>query len=208
MATSKLYAPLISARLPAFYQDDDDNLIFYVPYEENRAVSPLDYSTIIMRLKTVQNDVVCFSSSNFIRSAENPNVLIYTIGKEVYQESEQIWRVNLGQFYQLQLAYVNTQTNQIGYYSSVGMTKFSSMPDVGIENMSSISINDNLYTYKGTYSQYDGKYYWDTTEKVYQYRFIISRDSEVTDIIKDSGWLLHDSSTDENYYSSFDSYTF
>jgi hypothetical protein len=63
-----------------------------------------------------------------------------------------------GQFYKIQLACVD-ETGNIGYYSSVGIFKYTTVPTLSIEEIS------NLYTYMGIYSQEEG----DSTEKLYSY---------------------------------------
>ena len=45
----------------------------------------------------------------------------------------------------------------------------------------------------------------DTTEKVYQYKFLIEKNGNV---IKDSGWLTHNANTDLNEYTSFDEWEY
>nr|DAI51086.1 MAG TPA: hypothetical protein [Caudoviricetes sp.] len=59
-------------------------------------------------------------------------------------------------------------SNLIGYYSTVGVVKYTTNPKVEILSLQS-GININPTTFYGRYSQEDG----DTTEKVYSYRFDI-----------------------------------
>lgn len=202
---NKLYPPILATRLPAFYQDDNDDLIFSIPFEHNRAVGAEDYRSIVMRLKTVQNDEVCFGSE-ILREDITDNTLNFVIIKSTYQINKSLWKVNLGQYYQLQIAY-KSKDNLIGYYSSVGMIKFSSLPVLSIEGLETIrGANDNIYNYKGIYSQKDENGVWDSTEKAYEYRFVLSEINDENQVLKDTGWLLHDSSTDETYYESFDNF--
>lgn len=203
MALSKLYPPIIGTRIPAFYQDDNDSLIINVPFEDNRAVSTADYDLIYLRIKTVQNDVVCLTATATHDDIEN-GIAHFVVPKDIYQKGDK-WLVNLGQYYQVQLAYLDKGSLKIGYYSSVGITKFSSLPVMSIDGLEEGQFNNHIYNYVGKYSQYDGEY-WDTTEKVYNYKFIITNNDD--SIICDTGWLLHDSSKDENYYESEDSFAY
>lgn len=209
MATFKLYPPVIGSRIPAFYQDDDDNLVVTVPFVNNRSVSFENIIDIKLRIKTVQTDWVNVEYSfngteEQLKEAWDSGIIVYKIGKEEWQKESQVWRFNVGQFYKIQLAYVDTD-KQLGYYSSVGITKFSFYPEMSIEGLETQVATAHKYNYVGTYSQkYQGKV-MDITEKVYYYKFRITQNSN---LIKDTGWLLHNSDLDENEYSSVDKFEY
>lgn len=103
MSTFKLYPPVIGSRIPAFYQDSDDNLIVTVPFVNNRSVSFSDISDIVLRLKTIQTDWVniVFSfggTEEQLKKAWNEGVITYVISKNDWQKSNFLWRLNVGQF--------------------------------------------------------------------------------------------------------------
>lgn len=232
--TRKLYPPTIGNRIPAFQQDYDNNLFITVPFQNNRSVARADISTFALKLKTITNDYRTINGYAYVEEGEsleeavtkawNKGVVTFKIESEQYQ-TEDGWYLNIGQYYKIQLAYVATFTPEgedptpeeyaenVGYYSAVGISKFSWYPTVYIDNLIEGTTNMHVYEYFGRYSQtYDngesGEVNFeiaDSTEKVYKYKFIITNTiDETTTIIKDSGWLLHDSSTDELEYESFD----
>jgi hypothetical protein len=88
------------------------------------------------------------------------------------------------------LAFGNLQGDQ-GYFSTVGVFKYTALPQVYIDGMKEYEIG-NLYTYTGVYDQsFEGG---DSTEKEYSYRFDIYQNDN---LFASSGLLLHDSTTDE-----------
>ena len=106
----------------------------------------------------------------------------------------------LGQHYKMQLAYIG-DGNEVGYYSTVGIAKFTTKPILYIADLDSNSINNYRINFTGFYDQ-TGK---DTTEKVYNYQFNLYQNGE---LYLTSGWLLHNSTYDDSPSSSFDIYGF
>lgn len=202
MSDFKLYPPVIGSRIPAFYQDSDDNLVITVPFVNNRSVSYENISDIVLRIKTIQTDWVSLVAyyEGDLKEAWNSGLVKYIIPKKKYQKEMESWRVNVGQFYKIQLAYKD-KDGDLGYYSSVGISKFSFYPEVSIEGLNKTEPSTHRYNYIGSYSQKYNDRIMDTTEKVYKYKFIIESEGS---IIKDTGWLLHNSDLDENEYSSID----
>lgn len=131
-----------------------------------------------------------------------------------FDEGQIYWtkkrRFNIGQFYKIQLAFVDRDGNP-GYYSTVAVVKFTTKPTVVIEGLKLGAVNLHRRTYVGHYSQGsvvddDGvSKYRDTTEKEYSYQFVLYDEDD--NILKDSGILLHNNSTDLNNYESFDEFT-
>lgn len=114
-------------------------------------------------------------------------------------EQEFVNKIKIGQFYKCQIAYLDSN-EEVGYYSSVGVSKYTTKPNLSISNLSSGSVNMHYYYYEGKYSQQDG----DTTERVYSYQFNLY--DENNDLIETSGEQLHNSSNDVELYESYDSY--
>lgn len=108
-----------------------------------------------------------------------------------------------GLYYKVQLAYYDT-TGEIGQYSTVGVIKYTTLPNIAIEGLNNGAINTTWHDYVGTYSQDVEK--GDLTERAYSYEFNFYDDEH--NLIEASGSLLHNSSTDPNNYSSYDSYYF
>ena len=108
-----------------------------------------------------------------------------------------------GLFYKVQLAYIS-KDGDIGQYSTIGVVKYTTMPAVYIEGMSTGTINTTWHEFKGVYYQDPDE--GDTSEHVYSYQFDFYDVDH--NLIDSSGTLLHNSTTDPNGYQSYDTYYF
>lgn len=77
-----------------------------------------------------------------------------------------VFRFSVGQYYKFQLAYIG-KDGIVGYYSTVGVAKYTTAPAIQISGLKFGRINSHNYFYTGVYSQKGG----DTTEKLYSSRF-------------------------------------
>ena len=186
-----LSAPIIAGPLPAFYVDEG-TVTIAVPFSMNRAVNQTEIKAFSLKLKNVQG-------SSYLKTLES--FQIDFVNQIVYFKLDDLTNFYEGLFYKAQLAYID-QTNTVGYYSTVGVIKYTTKPLVQILNLNSYENNGHLYDYTGTYSQFEK----DTTEKVHSYCFTVSDFND--NIIADSGWLIHNNSTDINQYESFDTFFF
>lgn len=177
----KLYPPTIEGTLPAFSGD-----IIKVPYEMNKAVSQNQISGFSIKIKTVQSNYYLGDIDTV--QYEN-NVAIFTVPPNILN------KLNIGQFYKVQLAYKNIGTNDIGYYSTIGVIKYTSEPTVTI-----LDSTDGI-TFIGKYSQ-EKK---DVSEKVYSYCFELKDGNN--NLIETSGNKIHNSSFDTEIYESIDKFT-
>ena len=133
----KLYPPTIQGTLPSFYGNE-----LKVPYEMNKAVSQNEISGFCIKIKTVQ-------SNYYLGDIESDS---YDNGIVTFEISPTILnKLNIGQFYKVQLAYLYKGTKDVGYYSTVGVIKYTSEPEVSI-----IKSTDGI-TFNGKYSQAIGK---------------------------------------------------
>lgn len=105
-----------------------------------------------------------------------------------------------GQHYKMQLAYIGNG-GEVGYYSTVGIAKFTTKPILYIAGLDSNIINNYRINFTGFYDQ-TGQ---DVTEKVYNYQFNLYQNGE---LYLTSDWLLHNSTYDDSPSSSFDIYGF
>lgn len=173
---AKLYPPQIEGTLPAF----TDLAQVEIPFIMNQAVGWEEVTGFSLIVKDiVSNTQICTVPTDSFDK-------IYPKARFNIPSSEEISR---GNYYKVQLAYINTN-NEIGYYSTIGVIKYTSKPTLKIDQLSSgknVS-NINRFNYIGKYSNDD------TTEKVYQYRFVLF--DENIDAIHTSGWLLHTSEKD------------
>lgn len=125
---------------------------------------------------------------------------------------QKIENLKVGQYYKVQLAfqYVDNNGNvQDGNFSTVGIFKWTTKPLVEIKGFTKAGVNPSSYQYIGTYKQikrsYDNiekPFPKDPTEKVEKYRFRLFNSKGA--IIEDTGWQIHDSSTDSSTDSSYD----
>lgn len=193
---AKLYPPNIEGTLPAF-----SGSALTVPFSMNRAVSANEVRGFAIKIKRVNdNSLVCSSKT------ENFDV---DLNFEAYFDLSDV-SFNVGEFYKVQIAYIENsgsvsfEAETIGYYSTVGVVKYTTTPRVFIEGMSSSHINTHNYQYTGVYSQTaltaTGETFLDTTEKMYSSEFRLLDANN--NIVKTSGEILHDTSKDTERYQS------
>ena len=204
---SKLYPPSIEGKLPAFAGDS-----LKIPLTMNRAVSMIQVTGMRALVKTVQTGTIKATLEGSLSFEQNTGryYAVFELGTNGFAPT-------LGQYYKVQVAYVD-RNHQVGYYSSVGIIKFTSYPNLRIPDLENNFYGK--YDYVAIYSQdndtetfkdADGKEYTvvtlqrDGTEKIYSYCF------ELTDtngnIVDTTGVKVHDSSTDMSTTQSSDSWT-
>ena len=142
------------------------------------------------------------SDLNRINNALNNEEAIIT-EKTTELESFTSEDLRPGLFYKVQLAYIS-KDGDIGQYSTVGVIKYTTMPEIYIEGMSIAAINTTWHEFKGVYYQNPDE--GDTSEHVYSYQFDFYDIDH--NLIDSSGTLLHNSTTDPNGYQSYDTYYF
>lgn len=195
---SKLYPPYIEGTIPAFC-DSKEGTILKVPFSMNRAVGKREVAGFYLKIKTIHSDKYLY-----ITPASSYNLETQTVYFDLTTIKD---KLNIGQFYKVQIAYEDT-FGGIGYYSSVGIVKYTSRPSVYIDGLEKNTLNIHSYSYLGCYSQEslsedDIK---DYTEKVYSYRFVVY--DKLNNIIADTGFLLHNNSKDINSYESQDEFLY
>ena len=198
---SKLYPPYVESTIPAQATMENGGRVLHIPFRLNRAVSLASVAKICARIKTV-------STNSWLGVIEVEkdinNVYPDTEGTDYYyvdftETNSELTDIVLdpGQHYKIQLAFIDVN-GLVGYYSSVGVFKYTTQPSVYIEGLEDNNLS-NLYTYVGVYSQAeDGQ---DPTEKIYSYQFDLYEGST---IVATSGLKLHDSTQDESSYESRD----
>ena len=194
---AKLYPPNIEGTLPAFCGS-----ALTVPFSMNRAVSTAEVRGFAIKIKRVNDNSLIYTgrTDNFDTNFKFEAYFIV---------SESLF--NVGEFYKVQIAYIeNTrqaklENETIGYYSTVGIIKYTTKPKVFIEGMSNIYINTHNYQYTGIYSQTDadGKFL-DTTEKMYSSEFRLLDANN--NLVKTSGEIIHDTSKDTERYQSVEEF--
>lgn len=188
---SKLYPPKIENKLPAFY-----GKILTIPFELNKSVSLADFDSIAILVKTVQNNVIKMEDNSF-DYWYNYDLNCYMVSFDL---SKTDFLPIIGQYYKVQIAFQSS--NVIGYYSDIGVIKYTSKPQVFIKDKNIEDINLHTYEYTGIYSQdYDGG---DIAEKVYSYCFNVY--DFQNNLFDTSGTKLHNSALDTERSVSYDSW--
>lgn len=185
---AKLYPPSINGTIPAFCKDG--TVLITVPFSMNKAVSKSEITGFALKIKTVSGivkGVVKTSQSN------NSSYDVEENNKAIFDVSHLDFSV--GQYYKMQLAYIGTN-GVVGYYSTVGVAKYTTMPSITIDGLNFGRINSHNYFYTGVYSQKNK----DTTEKLYSTRFALYNSDK--NIIQDSGEVLHNTSQDDLSYEA------
>lgn len=188
----KLYPPYIEGIIPSFSLVSGMGTVITVPFSMNRAVSQNEISNFSLKVKNIiSNDYILTLTADSYNYDKN----------EVYFSllPTEAAVLNIGQHYKIQLAYIDVN-GEVGYYSTVGVIKCTDTVQATIEGLSNIQTNIHRYTYKGIYSHKD------STEKAYEYQFIIT--DETGDIIADSGKQIHYVELDEDMYISYDLFEF
>lgn len=198
----KLYPPTIGSSMPAFYQENGAATIV-VPFSMNRAVSVSDISGFRIKIKTVQ-------SNTFIHTLESREVNNSITNREVRFTWSDIsnFNIRLGQYLKIQMAYIG-KDGTIGYFSTVGIAKYTSKPSVYIKRLVSDTnlIEPFQQTYTGVYVTSEDK-----SERPYAYSFFLYNFEK--GLIETSGWKLHNTSVNNLASESLsldeatDTYTF
>ena len=201
---AKLYPPILENSLPAFYAENQIIRI-KIPFSMNRAVNAAAIYGISVKIKTVQSGSYLYSeditnSVYYNLKWDNSYVIVNIFGKT--EEELKIYnRFNLGQFYKIQLAFLDENLKP-GYYSNVGVAKYTSYPSkLEIINMEK-SINAVPYEFIGVYSQ-EGR---DVTEQIYSYRFDVYDMNN--NLYTTSGDQLHNFYVDNNYNQLYERYNY
>lgn len=179
----KLYPPIIEGKLPA-----QAGKIIQIPFSLNRTVSINSIFKMGLIIKTVSTGKLIVSNflGDFQKNSETNTYYAQFDISELIANN----KILPGQFYKIQICFVSKNSNNnyktFGYYSSFGVMKYTTLPEVSIPDF-----EINHFKERNIIGVYKNK---DYTEKVYTYEFIL-RDAQ-GNIIETSGEQFHDSSTD------------
>ena len=186
----KLYPPNIEGTIPAFY-----GAVLTVPFSMNKAVAKKDVYGMQIKIKAIQ-------SGAYILTADTINVEFdpACIAHFNFSEQSAKSRLKVGQHYKIQIAYIaNDEEKTVGYFSTVGVVKYTYQPFVSIEGLETGIINMHQYDYVGKYINSG-----DTTEKLYSYCFNLYDSENV--LIQSSGEKIHNSELDVDLAYQIDTY--
>ena len=218
----KLYPPYIDRELPAF-----TGSVITVPFSLNKTVNRTDFDKVAIIIKSVQSNSLKVSNKTTSLITYDEKTKKWLAKFDLLDES---FKPLIGQYYKVQIAFVDTyiveeivkeeteegtiekietrEINEAGYYSTVGIVKYTTNPILMIQNLhGNKGTNYHEYEYTGVYRQkalnnLDIEY--DRTEKVYTYRFDIY--DSYYNLHETSGDLLHNSSYDTETYESTDTW--
>lgn len=191
---AKLYPPYIEGTIPAFFESDKGEVKLTTPLSMNKAVGISDVKGFELKIKTAQTGILLgtFKSKGFDIVSK----------MEAWFDLEDIKnKLTVGQYYKIQIAYID-ENDLPGYYSTVGVAKYTSMPTVTIDGLREDIINTHQNKYLGAYSQLNK----DITERVYSFRFDLYDINEK--IVATSGEILHNRSNDITNYESQDEWSY
>lgn len=197
--SKKLYPPNIGGTIPAFC-----GTVLTVPFSMNKAVGKGEIGGFAVKIKTVNGEHKGFAQvfdsmegSQSLRSGYD-----ITTKFEVKFDFEDKIQFEEGQYYKIQLAYIYDDLDHtVGHYSTVGVVKYTTEPELYINNLEYGHINMHNYAYTGVYSQRHG----DITEKMYSSRFqVFDRNGSV---IEDTGYILHNTNLDNLIYEQVENFS-
>ena len=199
MSLKKLYPPQIEGTIPAFCGDK-----IVVPYSMNKTVSSKEVGGFALKIKTVtSNQYIAYVESN-----------VFTTDQAEFNIGDFKDKLNIGQHYKVQLAYINKESEKqklVGYYSTIGVIKYTAEPQVYIEGLTS-NINQHIYDYIGVYKipsyQVNGQTVYDTNEKVYSHHFTI--EDKEHNVIYQTEELIHQGINDDetDLYTQHDPFSY
>lgn len=175
---SKLYPPKIERTLPAFIKRGKADIEINIPFQLNPAVSIDEVNEMSLLIKNVQTNTTVISDCRSWKI--DKKIVQFFIDEDKHKNA-----INIGQYYKVQIAFVNEQ-QEIGYYSDIGIIKCTTEPEVNLtpKILGSIASVDIEYSQKKT----KGK---DPTEQAYSFKFDLI-DNENNNIIESSGEIFYD----------------
>ena len=202
----QLYPPIIPNVLTAMY-NDTEGIAIAIPFSLNRAVSASQIYNFNIKIKTVFDNKTIYIG-DILTGVDYTQGQSAAIAKMIAAgvisgHIKSAPALVVGQYYKIQVAFVNysdatggsSPSPTVGIYSSVATIKYTALPEVAIQGDLSITENNIFaYTYQGSFDNSN-----DPSETRDQYRFDLLLNNEVAFT---SGWLFKDQ------YKENDEYTF
>lgn len=186
---AKLYPPTINENIPAFYKENGTVKIT-VPFSMNRAVLKNDIFGFILKIKTVQGNIQLGTKSikDGLEQIIKDKKVIFSLEENNSDDETLIEKLRVGQFLKVQMAYLD-KNNEVGYYSTVGITKYTSKPILSIQGFK--TEEDEDYSINHFPTKIIGEYQLgeDKTERPYSYNFSLY--DEKDQLLETSGWILY-----------------
>lgn len=192
----KLPPPIVDNKLAAQTSTSEITVSFLM----NNSVGWEDFDNMFLTLRAIQSNdqlLILNCTKDAIIYKDGKFWVTFTLNPSIEGQGKD-FNFQVGQYYKVQIAY--SLGGIIGTYSDIATFKFTSVPQVTIQNLSEVMPTVHFYTYTG---QYDNAL--DSSEKVYSYEFNLYDANKK--LIATSGEQLHNSSTDTSPISSTDSWT-
>lgn len=161
---AKLNPPILEGIIPAMVKPNGASqpTSLKIPYVMNRSVGFTDVEAMMVKIKTIGGiDLEEITVTN--------DGTDHFTTDEVYIANLNTQKLNVQQYYKIQLAYKQAITHDIGYYSSVGIIKYAAQPTIVCEQES----NKGEYYFTGKYIPNET----DKTEKFYSSHFVLYEDN-------------------------------
>ena len=193
----KLYPPYIEGKIPAFVKNIEEEtsasakeptIKLTVPFQLNPLVGKDDFDKLVLVLKSISGEQlrgIIEATPYYVYEENNQDIHMGYADFIIPAPDKKYWPVsiNIGQYYKVQVAFKNG--NNIGYYSSTGITKCIAQPTCSIENLQQDKVVANPFTFVGVYN-YGSK---EDNEKLYSCRFDVYDDSY--NLYDTSGEIIH-----------------
>lgn len=207
---AKLYPPTINENIPAFYKDKDGTVKITVPFSMNRAVLKDEINGFILKIKTVQGNIqlgtkksIFLNDESSLETVIKNKKVVFTLNESNSEDNSLIENIRVGQFLKAQMAYLN-KNDEVGYYSTVGITKYTSKPALSIQGFK--TEEDEDYSINHFPTKIIGEYQLgeDKTERPYSYSFSLYNEQDK--LLETSGWILYNNNIN-NTSDSFNTIT-
>ena len=216
---AKLYPPLIEGILPAFtseivtheleingetYTSSSKRTYLEIQFEHNPSVDKFSTKGMQLYMLAAQDNSLITAEKFYWTNDNQTGVPIISDSSIQFELTGYQYKLIVGNYYKVQLAYIDSD-DVIGYYSTVGIVKYTTAPEVTITRDSEIGTkfqsvvvqswtdtsNEQLYTY------------YDATEKLYSVVFELYKAKLEDEIwaadgkaVATSGIILHNTNND------------
>ena len=191
MAT-QLPPPIINETLPACYKNDQGIVEITIPFSMNRAVSWGSILGFSIKFKTIQNNTSLGTQIiNLDNTIKTTQIITFALDTSILEE------IKIGQFFKVQVAYKSVNDSTTGYYSTIGVMKYTTLPKIQIKDFDETSENNPFpFECRGEFI-----YGEDENESPYSYNFIVY--DEAGNEKENSGWFLHNPDDLDSYFFKF-----
>ena len=122
----------------------------------NKTVSASSFSTMMLRIRDASTDVDFGAYLSTSITFGQVNIARWDLGKIAAstggKSTSLANRLVIGNYYKIQIAYVDNTTGLTGYYSTIAITKYTLKPNVYIDGLSTSVAKQSMGEFVGVYS--------------------------------------------------------